>query len=291
MPRVLKDITINEVSGVDRGAGEGVRVVLIKRHDQQHQESEMTEAEIQKMIADGVAKASEVITKAATDAAKASADALAAANSEIAVLKMSGDEKAFCDKKGMDDAARKTFAAKTPEERKAAMSKSADDGKLPAEVLKALSDSTAVIAKQAEQISDLQKRVGAADEKDAIATFAKRATDLGLKVEDGEIMRKAYTGDATAQTELDKRIKALTKSLQAMDSTSVIFKEFGAGGGDGTGATAYDQLVVKATELRKTEPKLTPEQAFAKVYTDPANARLAADHRGEELIRKRAITG
>jgi hypothetical protein len=34
MPRVLKDLHITEVSSVDRGAGEGVKVMLIKRDGQ-----------------------------------------------------------------------------------------------------------------------------------------------------------------------------------------------------------------------------------------------------------------
>jgi hypothetical protein len=39
---------------------------------------------------------------------------------------------------------------------------------------------------------------------------------------------------------------------------------------------AYDELTVKAAELRKTQPSLTEAQAFAKVFTNPANAKLAA---------------
>ena len=31
MPRLLKELIINDVSSVDRGAGEGVRVMLMKR--------------------------------------------------------------------------------------------------------------------------------------------------------------------------------------------------------------------------------------------------------------------
>ena len=34
-----------------------------------------------------------------------------------------------------------------------------------------------------------------------------------------------------------------------------------------------------ADELRKRHPGLTPSQAFAKVYQDPANAKLAAAER------------
>jgi hypothetical protein len=33
MARILTKLRIDEVSSVDRGAGEGVRVVLMKRHD------------------------------------------------------------------------------------------------------------------------------------------------------------------------------------------------------------------------------------------------------------------
>jgi hypothetical protein len=39
---------------------------------------------------------------------------------------------------------------------------------------------------------------------------------------------------------------------------------------------AYDELMVKAAELRKTQPTLTEAQAFSKVFTNPANAGLAA---------------
>jgi hypothetical protein len=40
-----------------------------------------------------------------------------------------------------------------------------------------------------------------------------------------------------------------------------------------------------AVETRKADPKLTREQAFSKVYTDPANARLAARERAENRPR------
>jgi hypothetical protein len=37
----------------------------------------------------------------------------------------------------------------------------------------------------------------------------------------------------------------------------------------------YEQMVVKATELRKEDPKLTAAQAFAKIYSDPKYCDLA----------------
>ena len=39
---------------------------------------------------------------------------------------------------------------------------------------------------------------------------------------------------------------------------------------------ALDALKAKAAELRKAKPELAESQAFAKVYTDPANRALAA---------------
>jgi hypothetical protein len=289
MPRVLKDIKIHEVSGVDRGAGEGVRVVLMKRLDTTEQETDMTPEQIAKLISDGVTAG---LAKALPEALKAgTADitkALADAQAELAVLKMSADEKDHCDKQGMDDAARKAFAAKSPEDRKAAMTKAADKDKLPPEITKALEGANGDLKKANDTIADMQKRLAAHDEREAKATFEKRATDLGLKAEDGEIMRKAYGGDAGAQTELDKRIAAMAKSLKTAQDSSGIFREFGKQGEDGTGGDAYAKLTQKADELRKADTKLSPEQAFTKVYTDPANAEIAMQYRKEDAERRRS---
>lgn len=291
MPRVLKDIKISEVSGVDRGAGEGVRVVLMKR--QTEGDVDMTPAEIAKMVSDGVAAALPtvlpgLIEKSVADIKKAGDEALAKANAEIAVLKMSGDEKAYCEKKGMDADAMKAFAAKSPEDRKAMMSTAADEGKLPAEVTKALTEAQAEIAKRDTEVADMKKRLAVHDERETKAAFEKRATAAGLKAEDGEIMRKAYSGDADAQTKLDAKFTELTKALKATREASGIFKAIGADGAGGNGATAYDQLMQKATELRKSDPKLTEAQAFTKVYTDPANVEIAKQHRQEDADRRRA---
>jgi hypothetical protein len=44
-------------------------------------------------------------------------------------------------------------------------------------------------------------------------------------------------------------------------------------------ASAYNALMEKAAELRAQNPTLSKEQAFAKAYSDPANAELAAAER------------
>jgi hypothetical protein len=47
------------------------------------------------------------------------------------------------------------------------------------------------------------------------------------------------------------------------------------------GGTAYDQLNAKASEYRKAHPELelTQEQAFSKIFVDPANRELARAER------------
>ena len=57
------------------------------------------------------------------------------------------------------------------------------------------------------------------------------------------------------------------------------------------GTTAYDQLVTKAEALRNTEAgkKLTKEQAFAKVYQDPANRELVELHKREPVPQPAAV--
>src|SRR6202521_2542778 len=51
---------------------------------------------------------------------------------------------------------------------------------------------------------------------------------------------------------------------------------------------AREQMDAQAAELRKTETSLTKEQAFEKVYTDPANRDLVKTHKQE---RDAAIHG
>ena len=45
------------------------------------------------------------------------------------------------------------------------------------------------------------------------------------------------------------------------------------------GAKLLEALELKAAELRKREPNLTREQAFAKVYAAPENRKLAEAER------------
>jgi len=134
------------------------------------------------------------------------------------------------------------------------------------------------------EVEDLKKRLAKADEKEAIANFAKAATDLGLPAAHGEVMRKAFTGDADAIKKHGEMIKGLTEQVK----TGKVFAEFGASGGTGVVKTAYDEIVDLAKALQKTE-KVSFEVAFDKVYNDPANVELMKRSKSEEMSKRQGI--
>ena len=210
--------------------------------------------------------------------------AVAKLTSEAAIAKMSDKHKAFMDAKNMSDEQKGKFAAMEPDERDDWMSKNpvdekggeakagdkGDDGakksfKLPAEI----------VAKLAEN-EDLKKRLAVIEEREARSEFAKKAAALGMPEAFGETLRKI---DKAALPEVEKAFKGLTAQVD----TSTLFKEFGSAGA-GTG-DAYETLTAKAAELRKADPKLTQEQAFSKVYSDPANKDLVALEKKNPRLR------
>jgi len=204
------------------------------------------------------------IVKALADA-KAAGEAVAKMTIDLAISKaaMSDDEKAYHD--GLkDDDAKATFRSASKEDRKSKMSKRDE---LPEHIRKQLADA-----------DDMRKRLAALEDKDATESISKRLADIGIATEHVDTVKKAYTGDKSA---VDKLID-LVKAAYAQVKAAGLFKEIGDGRDNGGKAnSAYDELVAKADELRKKETSLTKEQAFAKVYADPANADLAKRERSE----------
>lgn len=208
-----------------------------------------TEAEVSAAIAKGITAAGEA-GKLKTDLA-------------IAKAGMNEEEKAFHD--GLkDDDAKEIFRGMSRDERKARMAKRDE---LPEHV-----------RKQLEEADDMKKRLKALEDKDELTALSKRAIDAGLLEADGATIQKAYRGDRGAVDKILDVVKALTAQVKAAG----LFKEIGDGRDNGgKGNSAYDELVAMADELRKKDPSLTKEQAFAKVYSDPANADLAKRERSE----------
>lgn len=317
MPTHLKNLVINEISSVDRGAGEGVRIMLMKRSGQaentdlspavakalealrksivsikadaavvdktaaikesveafgkylaglstEHQETEMTKEEIAKMVADSV---TEAVTKASTTAN----EKIAKLEAELAFSKMSPEHQDFAKDMSPEDKAK--FAAK-----------SKDDRNADCEAKKKSNAGDPIVKGLQVENTDLKKRLEGLEEINKVAEFAKRAEDLGLPKVHGEVMRKAYSGDSDAIKKHEEMLKGIANQAK----TGVIFKEFGSGNADATGVTPFQEMVAKGQELRKAIPTLTEAQAFAKAYTDPANAEIKERIQADEISKRRA---
>lgn len=147
-----------------------------------------------------------------------------------------------------------------------------DDGNKDEPEVRAKKALAVELKKRDDEIAKLTKQLGVLSEKDQRVEFGKRAIELGLPEADGELLLKVHRGDPAAIKKLEEKIAGLVKQVESGD----VFKEYGSRQNGSGGATPYDQLVAKASELRKNHPelKLTAEQAFDKVMTDPENAEL-----------------
>lgn len=145
------------------------------------------------------------------------------------------------------------------------------------------------VRKQLEAGREAAERVAKMTETADVEAFAKRATQLGQPAAFGENLRRLAKGLGTEE-ERQKAYDAVVGVLDAyarQAQAAGLFKELGGRGG-GSGSTAYDELIAKADELRAAVAKsgsdkpLTREQAFDRVYTDPANRELVARYKAEE---------
>ncbi len=177
---------------------------------------------------------------------------------DIVKAAMGDDEKSYHDKI-TDAEAQKKFRAMSKNDRASLMAKRDD---LPPAIAKALQEN-----------EDLKKQVAALVAKDELETFKKRAAEMGVPEAKADVLRKAMSGDKGAGEEVFAMLKLANTALDNSD----VLKEIGSTRSE-TG-DEMDTLVAKAAELRKADPKLTEAQAFAKVYTDPANRKIAAAER------------
>lgn len=239
----------------------------------QQETADMTPEETNKAIETAVGKAIEPLRVE-----------ISKRDDEIATLKMSDKAKAYHDALPNDET-KKNFRTKTAAEQEAEVEKVAKKDKGETAIDKALD-----VLKN--ENAELRKHMGALLSDRRTAEFKKRAIDVGLREEDGDVMLKAFDGDVEAQSELQKCFTETLKAAKAQAKTGVIFGEFGKGGQDRP-ASAYQEIEAKAAELRKLDPKLSKEQAFTKAFTDPANAEIVARDQQEQSNRllKLAATG
>lgn len=319
MPRKLSNLSIREVSSVSRGAGENVKILLMKRDDSSR---EIKAPKLAKDFDEQVAKATAALNatvKAINESdiedreaaiAKAVSDfnqhvaklcgeedngevtmskeleaAIAKMQADLAFAKMTDPHKAYATTMKLEGDALKKFVDADDAGREAIMKEfppkkekkpGEKDPDCEKQVIK-LEDLPAEVVAKLAKADENEKIVKGLQEKEEVRKYEDKAVSLGLAKSQGEIIRKAYAGDAKAQDELDKLLKGLTNQI----ATGVVFKQFGNEGD--AKATAMDELKAKAAELRKTADgaKLTDAQAFSKVLTDPANADLAKREREE----------
>jgi predicted RNase H-like HicB family nuclease len=136
-----------------------------------------------------------------------------------------------------------------------------------------------VIRKLAEA-EDLRKRVDALEDEREAAIFAKRAADLGLSPNLAHPLRVVRKADPAAADTIEAAFKALTAQVNA----SSLFGELGTSGATGA-ATALDELMAKAADIRKAAPALTEAQAFDKASMD--YPELMKRHRQEQRAAQR----
>ena len=253
---IMRAFRLHEISAVDRPAQAHAKAAIMKREvpaeDQLTTESKM-DKEVLKAL--GLPEEADAAAVVAAIAKKNEDIAKQAADLEIAKAGMTEDEAKLHD--GLaDDEAKKAFRALSREDRAKEIAKANEPA---AEVKKA----------QAE-VADLRKRLAAMEDERELGSFRKQAVELGLPEEDGAKLQKAYRGDKAAVDHLIGIIKAQGKQV----AEGGLFKEFGSTRGDAVGAKAYDELKALAAEVQKANPSLTSAQAFEKVYTDRANAKL-----------------
>jgi hypothetical protein len=102
---------------------------------------------------------------------------------------------------------------------------------------------------------------------EAITDYAKR---LYPTVSAASAFAKVFSGDTTEAVTFRRAIQALKNFPRAERGPAVAGAEPGA---------AYAALVAKGEALRKADPSLTKEMAFAKAFSDPANRELARAER------------
>jgi len=241
---------------------------FIAKGNLQKDADDMTKEEFTKAVAEEVAKAVAPLN-----------ETIAKLGDENAILKLSDKHKSYMDAADMSDEAKKKFASKSPDERDAHMADNPIGKNYPEHVRKAMAEADAI--KKANE--EMAKRLAALEGDKQLATLQKRATDAGLPVEFGEVLQKAKAGDGASVDALVEKYAELNKAREAALKAGGIFKEFGTSRG-ATG-DALSQLNAKADELRKSDPKLSHAQAFAKVYGDPANRELAAQEKTQRLSK------
>jgi hypothetical protein len=298
--RILRNLRISEISSVDKGAGDGCRIVLFKRDD----------PSINARI--GKQDYSEADDADAKDIDNGDAENETHFAEEVAGLlvrsgRFSSDQEALDFLLGSQHGA---ALLQRLRQSKRTTKHTHKDFHMP-------SRSTVLqsIAKQAGGIVPLCKRIiadqssGDISEHELTALIVANAkreypdmTDaaafakvFGDTSPAGETLRRAIevakfshllimpvnvdTGDTDVEDDSDE---ATAQRRQLNDAQQQRISDADAADTDedeGDSGPAYEELRARAAAYRKAHPELTEQQAFAKVYQDPGNRKLALRER------------
>jgi hypothetical protein len=164
--------------------------------------------------------------------------------------------------KPADDKSR--FRRASKEMRAELMAKAKVDDKMSEPLRKALADN-----------DELKKRVEKMEEDNKRADIRKRVLDAGLAEDDVDDYYKQFKSDPEVA---ERQLKRAAAGWVAAKKAGA-FREIGGTGAGMGNTTPMDELNAKAAEYRKANPTLSPHQAFAKVYEDPANAEIVKRER------------
>lgn len=204
------------------------------------------------------------VLKAITAIAK---DEIAKRDQEIAILKLPEPHRVHAGKLSGEPLAK--FIAMAPAER-------------DAEIIKAKPAIDPEVQKRLDDAAEDRKVLKTLQDKDELATFTKRAVEIGLAEADGETLRKAHKGDKDALGKLEGVIKGLAEQVR----TGKVFSEFGHSNTvDATSAAGRMDAAV--AELQKADSKLGRDQAIAKIAEsrDPKHQEVWKSYKAEMTPR------
>jgi hypothetical protein len=339
MARVLTKLRIDEVSAVDRAAGEGTRIILMKRHDAP------TEAASRRAYFLKIFTKADAADDGGNDAGGGGDDAGGLANHPVvslARLLIASGHKA-------DIASALDYLLNTPHGAALLHRTSTHKGKDfppmkdsltaimkdlgPVSLCKAIVDRGRAPCDEASLVAALSEHAAKQFNLPGDRAFAKlyeaeesvrRACAIAKAAEfsvfdvqpievgfEDAYTERELTAAAAASAEItrlgrekfpflsadqqfarvfeDKNYRALAEQVHRRPSPTTVYamprSAYAKADPAPNADSAYAELMVKAAELRKTQPTLTEAQAFAQVFTAPANIELAKRERIESAPR------
>jgi hypothetical protein len=326
--RRLQNLMVTEISSADRGAGQGCKVVLMKRdvvptiEDFRATIAGLRKSGLRDTIASdaplrdfcaAVAGSHLPVAKQqamTTEAFGAWADHL---NAAIPAAIEAAVEKATDDAPSDDVGLLSNRVTQALERLQAALSglttsTAPIDQKIATSfaALDAYEDELALVASDADRVGDVDLATGDAGRRvDVAPTVGKNQMDLSViqkALDRGETMpvpRAAIYKVMCAGAEAIRKggetpEKAFARYVTDTDEGRMLMRAQKHAAGPSVivaqpthkaapiaVGSAYEQLMAKAAELRKSDPKLTIEQAFAMVYSDKSNSSLVVMHKRE----------